>query len=107
MDKLDFVSLHEEKLILIFQNIKDLSDMKEFDTQLPPKFFAEAVNDVIADYKAKMSILSRNTKFVVKELKKDFRLLRREQKRIYAELRRKQRSERTEYIFPPELLHAQ
>jgi len=88
MERLDFVTLHKEKLSLIFENIDILSAMKESDTQLPPKFFKEINEDVISDYKAKMSILNRNTRFVVRELKKDFALLRRVQKRKQAELRK-------------------
>lgn len=55
--------------------------MKESDTQLPPRFFREITDDVIFDYKAKIGILNKNTKFVTRELIKDFRQLRREQKR--------------------------
>ena len=81
MEKLDFAELHSEKLALIFENIEILSNMKESDTQLPPRFFREITDDVIFDYKAKIGILNKNTKFVTRELMKDFRLLRREQKR--------------------------
>ena len=90
MDNLDFVSLHKEKLDLIFQNIDVLSSMKESDTQLPPKFYREITNDVLNDYLAKMSILNKNTKFVIRELKKDFKQLRKLQKRKFAKLRSEQ-----------------
>lgn len=92
MEKLDFAELHKEKLGLIFENIDILSSMKESDTQLPPKFFKEINEDVIRDYTGKMSILNKNTKFVIKELKKDFRLLRRVQKKKQAALRKQKRS---------------
>ena len=62
MDKLDFAELHSEKLALIFENIEILSNMKESDTQLPPRFFREITDDVIFDYKAKIGILNKNTK---------------------------------------------
>ncbi|MCL2369708.1 MAG: hypothetical protein FWC80_00530 [Firmicutes bacterium] len=88
MEKLNFVELHKEKLSLIFENIDSLSTMKESDTQLPSKFFKGITDDVILDYTAKMSILNKNTKFVIKELKKDFRLSRRIQKRKQAILRK-------------------
>ena len=78
MEKLDFAELHKEKLALIFENIDILNAMKESDTQLPPRFFKEITDDVIFDYKAKIGILNKNTKFVTRELMKDFRLLRRE-----------------------------
>ena len=72
MEKLDFAELHSEKLALIFENIDILNEMKESDTQLPPRFFKEITDDVIFDYKAKIGILNKNTKFVTKELIKDF-----------------------------------
>ena len=78
MEKLDFAELHKEKLALVFENIDILGAMKESDTQLPPRFFKEITDDVIFDYKAKIGILNKNTKFVTKELIKDFRQLRRE-----------------------------
>ena len=90
-EKLDFAELHKEKLGLIFENIDVLATMKESDTQLPPKFFKEINEDVIRDYTDKMSILNKNTKFVIKELKKDFKQLRKVQKRRQA-LLRKQRA---------------
>lgn len=88
MEKLDFVELHKEKLNLIFENIDVLSTMKENDTTLPPKFFKEINEDVIRDYEGKMSILNKNTRFVIRELKKDFKQLRRVQKKRQAALRR-------------------
>ena len=60
MEKLDFAELHKEKLALIFENIEILSNMKESDTQLPPRFFKEITDDVIFDYKAKIGILNKN-----------------------------------------------
>ena len=66
MEKLDFAELHKEKLALIFENIDILNAMKESDTQLPPRFFKEITDDVIFDYKAKIGILNKNTKFVNK-----------------------------------------
>ena len=102
---ISFAELHSEKLALIFENIEILSNMKESDTQLPPRFFKEITDDVIFDYKAKIGILNKNTKFVTKELIKDFRLLRREQKRWQAEERRKKKSETLIYILPANLLH--
>jgi hypothetical protein len=62
--------------------------MKESDTQLPPKFFKEINTDVISDYMQKMAILNKNTKFVIRELKKDFCLMRRVQRKKQAALRR-------------------
>ena len=105
MEKLDFAELHKEKLALIFENIDILGAMKESDTQLPPRFFREIPDDVIFDYKAKIGILNKNTKFVTKELIKDFRQLRREQKRRQAEERRKRKSETLVYVLPADLLH--
>lgn len=104
MEKLDFTELHKEKLGLIFENIDILSSMKESDTQLPPRFFKEITDDVILDYKAKIGILNKNTKFVTKELVKDLKLLRREQKRRQAELRNKRKSEILIYVLPAALL---
>lgn len=104
MEKLDFIELHKEKLGLIFENIDILSSMKESDTQLPPRFFREITDDVIFDYKAKIGILNKNTKFVTKELIKDFKLLRREQKRRQAEQRNKQKSETLIHVLPAALL---
>jgi hypothetical protein len=88
MEKLDFIELHKEKLGVIFENIDALSTMKESDTMLPPKFFKEINDDVISDYTAKMSILNKNTKFVTKELKKDFKQLRKIQKKRQKALRK-------------------
>ena len=88
MEKLDFIELHKEKLDLIFENIDTLSTIKESDTMLPPKFFKVINEDVISDYKAKMNILNKNTKFVVKQLRKDFKQLRKIQKKRQAALRR-------------------
>lgn len=105
MEKLDFTELHKEKLALIFENIDILNTMKESDTQLPPRFFREITDDVIFDYKAKISILNKNTKFVTRELMKDFKLLRREQKRRQNEERRKRKSETLIYVLPADLLH--
>ena len=102
---ISFAELHSEKLALIFENIEILSNMKESDTQLPPRFFREITDDVIFDYKAKIGILNKNTKFVTKELMKYFRLLRREQKRRQAEERRKRKSETLIYVLPADLLH--
>ena len=101
MEKLDFTELHKEKLGLIFENIDILSSMKESDTQLPPHFFKEITDDVILDYKAKIGILNKNTKFVTKELIKDFKLLRRQQ----AELRNKRKSETLIYVLPAALIN--
>lgn len=106
MDKLDFTELHKEKLAVIFENIDILSSMKESDTQLPPRFFREITDDVILDYKAKIGILNKNTKFVTKELMKDFRLLRREQKRRQADERNKRKQETIVYVFPAALLQS-
>jgi len=91
MEKLDFVELHKEKLGVIFENIDILSTMKESDTQLPPNFFREINNDVIRDYVGKMAILNKNTKFVIKELKKDFKLLRKIQKQKQKALRKERK----------------
>jgi len=88
MDDLDFITLHKEKLDLIFENIDTLSQMKESDTQLPLKFFKEINGDVLKDYLLKMGILNKNTKFVIRELKKDFKLARKIQKRKLTQLRR-------------------
>ena len=104
MEKLDFTELHKEKLGLIFENIDILNTMKESDTQLPPRFFKEITDDVILDYKAKIGILNKNTKFVTKELFKDFKLLRREQKRRQAELRNKRKRETLICVLPAALL---
>ena len=104
MEKLDFAELHKEKLALIFENIDILNAMKESDTQLPPRFFKEITDDVIFDYKAKIGILNKNTKFVTRELM-NFRQLRREQKRRQAEERRKRKSETLIYVLPADLLH--
>ncbi len=105
MEKLDFIELHKEKLAVIFENIDILSTMKESDTQLPPRFFKEITNDVILDYTAKMRILNKNTKFVTKELMKDFRLLRREQKQRQAEIRKKRKRETLIYVLPVALIN--
>ena len=105
MDKLDFAELHKEKLAVIFENIDILTAMKESDTQLPPRFFHEITNDVILDYKAKVGILNKNTKFVTRELIKDFKLLRREQRRRQAELRRQRKREQLLYVAPAALIH--
>lgn len=104
MDKLDFTELHKEKLAVIFENIDILCAMKESDTQLPPRFFREITDDVILDYKAKAGILNKNTKFVTKELMKDFKLLRREQKRKHAELRKQRKRETLIYVAPADLI---
>ena len=104
MEKLDFAELHKEKLALIFENIDILANMKESDTQLPPRFFREITDDVIFDYKAKIGILNKNTKFVTRELMKDFKLLRREQKRRQNEERKKRMKETLIYVLPAELL---
>ena len=105
MDKLDFIELHKEKLSVIFENIDILTAMKESDTQLPPRFFHEITNDVILDYKAKVGILNKNTKFVTRELIKDFKLLRREQRRRQAELRRQRKREQLLYVAPAALIN--
>lgn len=104
MENLNFVELHKEKLGLIFENIDILSTMKESDTQLPPHFFKEITDDVILDYNAKIRILNKNTKFVTKELIKDFKQLRREQKRRQAAQRKKRRQEMLIYVLPTALL---
>jgi len=105
MDDLDFISLHKEKLGLIFENIDVLSTMKESDTQLPPKFFKEINADVLKDYLLKMGILNKNTRFVIRELKKDFRQLRKAQKRKFAEFRKQRFTETVVYVLPAHLLH--
>lgn len=106
MDKLDFTELHKEKLAVIFENIDILCTMKESDTQLPPRFFREITDDVILDYKAKVKILNKNTKFVTRELMKDFKLLRREQKQRQAEQRRKRKQETLIYVAPAALIQS-
>ena len=106
MERLDFTELHKEKLAVIFENIDILTAMKESDTQLPPRFFREITDDVILNYKAKMRILNKNTKFVTKELVKDFRLLRREQRRRQAEQRRQRKREQLLYVAPAALIHS-
>ena len=105
MEKLDFTELHKEKLAVIFENIDILTAMKESDTQLPPRFFREITDDVILDYKAKVGILNKNTKFVTRELIKDFKLLRREQRRRQAELRRQRKREQLLYVAPATLIN--
>ena len=79
--------------------------MKESDTQLPPRFFREITDDVILDYKAKVGILNKNTKFVTRELIKDFKLLRREQRRRQAELRKKRKRETLLYVLPAAIIN--
>ena len=106
MEKLDFIELHKQKLAVIFENIDILCNMKESDTQLPPRFFREITDDVILDYKAKMGILNKNTKFVTRELIKDFKLLRREQRRRQAEQRRQRKRERLIYVAPAALIQS-
>ncbi len=106
MERLDFTELHKEKLAVIFENIDILTAMKESDTQLPPRFFREITDDVILDYKAKVGILNKNTKFVTRELIKDFRLLRREQRRRQAELRKQRKREQLLYVAPAALIHS-
>ena len=106
MERLDFTELHKEKLAVIFDNIDILTAMKESDTQLPPRFFREITDDVILNYKSKMRILNKNTKFVTKELVKDFRLLRREQRRRQAEQRRQRKREQLLYVAPAALIHS-
>ncbi len=105
MDKLDFTELHKEKLAVIFENIDVLTAMKESDTQLPPRFFREIIDDTVLDYKAKMVILNKNTKFVTKELMKDFKLLRREQRKRQAELRKQRKRETLIYVAPAALIN--
>ena len=56
-------------------------------------------------YRPTIGILSKNTKFVTKELIKDFRLLRREQKRRQNEERKKRMKETLIYVLPTDLLH--
>ena len=104
-ERLDFAALHKEKLEVIFENIDILSTMKENDTTVPLKFFNEATGDVISDYKAKMGILNKNTRFVIRELKKDFRSRRKLQKRQGKELRRQRVTEIVIYVLPVELIH--
>lgn len=106
MEKLDFAELHKEKLAVIFENIDILTTMKESDTELPPRFFKEITDDVILDYKAKIGILNKNTKFVTRELIKDFRLLRREQRRRQAEARKRRKSETILYVAPVALIRS-
>ncbi len=106
MEKLDFTELHKEKLAVIFENIDILTAMKENDTQLPPRFFREITDDVILDYKAKVGILNKNTKFVTKELMKDFKLLRREQRKRQAEQRKQRKRETLIYVAPAALIHS-
>lgn len=103
MDKLDFAELHKTKLDLIFEHINILANIKESDTQLPPKFFHEITDTVILDYQSRVGILNKNTKFVTRELLKDFRVLRRKQKRLYALARKQQKHERVVYVVPREL----
>ncbi|MDR0850778.1 MAG: hypothetical protein LBN07_04900 [Christensenellaceae bacterium] len=105
MEELDFVTLHKEKLALIFENIDILSAMKESDTQLPPKFFKEINHDVLKDYLLKIGILNKNTRFVIRELKKDFKLLRKQQKRKLNVLRKLRATETVIYALPAHLLH--
>ena len=105
MEKLDFTELHKEKLAVIFENIDILCAMKESDTQLPPRFFREITDDVILDYKAKVGILNKNTKFVTRELIKDFKLLRREQRKRQAEQRRRRKKETLLYVLPAALIN--
>ncbi|MDE6586612.1 MAG: hypothetical protein K2K80_08030 [Clostridia bacterium] len=105
MEKLDFTELHKEKLAVIFENIDILTAMKESDTQLPPRFFREITDDVILNYKSKMGILNKNTKFVTKELIKDFKLLRREQRRRQAEQRRQRKRETILYVLPASFIN--
>ena len=105
MERLDFTELHKEKLAVIFDNIDILTAMKESDTQLPPRFFREITDDVILNYKSKMRILNKNTKFVTRELIKDFRLLRREQRRRQAEQRRQRKREQLLYVAPASLIN--
>ena len=106
MEKLDFTELHKGKLAVIFENIDILTAMKESDTQLPPRFFREIIDDTVFDYKAKMVILNKNTKFVTRELMKDFKLLRREQRKRQAEQRKARKRETLIYVAPAALIHS-
>ncbi len=103
MDKLDFAELHKTKLDVIFEHINILANIKESDTQLPPKFFHEITDTVILDYQSRIGVLNKNTKFVTRELLKDFRVLRRKQKRLYALARKQRNQERIVYVVPREL----
>lgn len=102
MDKLDFAELHKTKLDVIFEHINILANIKESDTQLPPKFFHEITDAVILDYQSRIGVLNKNTKFVTRELLKDYRLMRRKQKRLYALARKQRFCERVVYVVPRE-----
>ena len=53
-----------------------------------------------------MVILNKNTKFVTKELMKDFKLLRREQRKRQAEQRKQRKRETLLYVAPAALIHS-
>lgn len=103
MDELNFAELHKTKLDVIFEHINILANIKESDTQLPPKFFHEITDAVILDYQSRIGVLNKNTKFVTRELLKDYRVLRRKQKRRYALARKQRYRERVVYVVPREL----
>lgn len=73
---------------------------------IPPRFFREIIDDTVLDYKAKMVILNKNTKFVTRELMKDFKLLRRDQRKQQAEQRRRRKRETLIYVAPAALIHS-
>lgn len=82
MKRLNFETLYIEKVNQVMQSIGILADINESDTIVPPKFFDSANKVIIKDHDLKMKLLNKNTKFCVRELKKDHKTCRKLEKVI-------------------------
>lgn len=74
--------------ILIGDVTASLAELKEYITIVPKHYFKDVNNDIISVYSGKMQLLRKNLKFCFKELKKDFRAMRRKEKKLLNEKRK-------------------
>ena len=80
--RLNFETLYEEKVALVMQSISILSEINESDTIIPKGFFSDVNKVIIKDYDLKIKLLNKNTKFVVKQIKKDDKTFRKLERKV-------------------------
>ncbi|MCL2756061.1 MAG: hypothetical protein FWE45_03365 [Firmicutes bacterium] len=88
MTKLNFETLHSEKVALTMDIISTLTEIKESDTTVPKGFYNRMCSHIIRDYVLKMKLFNKNLKFVGRETRKDHRVFRKLQKKTRASERK-------------------
>lgn len=88
-DKFDYEKLVYEKYDLIFEVAEVQAKLKNFDKVIPANTFGVANKQIHKDFFAKNKLLNKDTRFCVRERKKDRKVLRKLQREKNKEERKK------------------